>query len=371
MSDDRNAVEKELNTISSYLRLAEASDTISKVISTLETIKSDGLKGFCSDKAIVRDFLTRNLQKLESNKQGLMPIFSSWDWRKYYKMDLCTVALEKENIWVTLRVPMVKKSEKMIRIIPPKEIRHLTRTLLSSGLKTVTFKQIESDQYHIMLEKEYEQCHILGSVRSCNSRSSKFKNLGGIILPVEILFNKFLLIGNTNSSFESTLSCKNLSYKKIHSQSVVSLPNECSLKAKNFEIDKRENDIFTDFEVKLDIKIPEFENITVEVEKSHYKMEKNIQTVNSGFDNIEENIKHELSKIKTEHMNAFTVLQGSLIFGISGLAILMVLLLITICCTKHLCSKNNNILTHKHFTEGEENKETKKNRNKNGGKSSF
>ena len=115
----------ELVSIKVYFEIMYFADAIENQVDYLVEIKMDSVKGFCNDRVVDRDFLIDNLQALEANKVGLGPVFGNWEWREYYKHDMCSVALVSDAVWITLRIPMVKRSEKMVRIIPPPAIQEV------------------------------------------------------------------------------------------------------------------------------------------------------------------------------------------------------------------------------------------------------
>ena len=79
------SVTEELTSLKLYFDILQLADAVENQIDYLVDVKADSLKGFCNDRAINRDFLITNLQSMEANKVELSPIFSSWEWRNYYK----------------------------------------------------------------------------------------------------------------------------------------------------------------------------------------------------------------------------------------------------------------------------------------------
>jgi len=114
-------IDDDLAFLKTYYEVMTLADAVETQIEFLIEVKVDSQKGFCNDRALDKNFLVDNLLNLEANKVGLGPVFGSWEWREFYKNRMCSVALNGDDLWVTLRIPLVKKAEKMIRVIPSQE----------------------------------------------------------------------------------------------------------------------------------------------------------------------------------------------------------------------------------------------------------
>jgi hypothetical protein len=108
----------ELNEIRNYIELETMLDTLIEIEDSIAVIVQDGKVGRCNTKGLSKIFLVNNLRAIESNRVGFAPIFASWEWENYYKFELCSVALNREELWVTMRVPIVRHGELMARVIP-------------------------------------------------------------------------------------------------------------------------------------------------------------------------------------------------------------------------------------------------------------
>ena len=97
-------ISDELISMRMFIQISTMADVLESLVMTIVEIKTEGAKGFCSDRAIDTAFLIENIQGLESNKLGLAPIFGSWVWREYYRYEMCTLAIDNESLWITLRV---------------------------------------------------------------------------------------------------------------------------------------------------------------------------------------------------------------------------------------------------------------------------
>ena len=148
--NDIEGLNKELVGLKLFMEVSTLADVLESQIDFLVEVKTDGMKGFCSDRAINKDFLIENLQSLEANKAGLGPVFGSWEWREYYQHIMCTVAQHNSQVWVTLRIPLVRRSEKMVRVIPVHSIKEVLARIEEYGLEVILFRDKDADKFHVM-----------------------------------------------------------------------------------------------------------------------------------------------------------------------------------------------------------------------------
>jgi len=102
----------------SFLELEAMLNSIIEIIDAIEDIERDAKSSRCNEKGLNSKFLIEHLRDLESNKNGIAPIFASWEWHKYYQYEMCTIALHDDELWITVRIPIVSNSEEMIRAVP-------------------------------------------------------------------------------------------------------------------------------------------------------------------------------------------------------------------------------------------------------------
>jgi len=266
MDDDLGRVDGQLAMLENYYKLMDIMDTIDKILSNLIRVKLDGEKGYCSSLALDSKFLQKNLQRLEANSMGLSPIFAYWEWRKYYRHQLCTIAMDSNNIWITIRIPMVKKTEKLIRVTPMQIFVRNIRKFRISGLNPILFKGAEQDIYHLMGQKEFDMCTKMGSIRTCNS---------GQILTV---------------------------------------PNSCSVRSKIFDIDEREMD--ENINRMLSVASDEFSksNFTLsgEFERGDPEPATRETAGQERLKDITGDLHNRLDSISFEHKNAWSIVNHNL-----------------------------------------------------------
>ena len=114
------------------------------------------MKGYCSDRAFDREFLIDSIHNLEAKKVGLGPIFGSWVWRQYYKHIMCSVAKNLDDVWMTLRIPMVKKSEKLIGFIPTAQLKAILTKISNYGIDALSFREKGNINYHLLSKGSWE-----------------------------------------------------------------------------------------------------------------------------------------------------------------------------------------------------------------------
>lgn len=235
-----NEIENELNELHNYIELEMMLDALAEIVDSLEDIMQDGKFGRCNLKGFDKNFLITNLRKLESNRLGLNPIFASWEWESYYQMELCSVALNRDELWITMRVPIVKHADRMARVIPHPNLMWIRKELDDLGIDIFFFKEIEHDSYSVITHANYEMCSFLGNTRVCNVRKTKFIEQERMIVPIDLNLNNILIISNMgmNESIRIETKCSNMDKRiEIRDFSMVNIPGDCHLKLKEMEID--------------------------------------------------------------------------------------------------------------------------------------
>jgi hypothetical protein len=323
---DKNIVNGQLAMLENYFKLTDVANSLDVLLSKLIWIKNEGEKGFCSSIALNSGFLQRNLQRLEANTKGIGPIFAYWKWRKYYRYQLCTLVQDSHNIWLTLRIPMVKKVEKFVRIIPNSDFLTGISSFTRLGLSPMLFKEISSEVYHLMDTRLFETCTKLGSLRTCNVRSVLFSDPD--LIPVEYAHNRIIFLGKTNDTKNAVLRCGRITNIKIQNGQVMTLPNNCSVKAKAFEIEER----IMDERINKVLSVSDFEFSFVNLTKfdGGDKMVVVMDRDNniSKLNDITFELDKQLEKIHFEHRSAWdnltkTIWITSTTLGLSILAIVV------------------------------------------------
>jgi hypothetical protein len=178
-------IDDDISFLRSFVEILTLADAVETQVDYLIEVKIDSLKGFCNDRALSKDFLVDNLLNIEANKVGLGPVFGSWEWREFYKNRMCSVALNGKDLWVTLRIPLVKKAEKMVRVIPNAEVNKLLKRAADYGLVVMLFKECVNEKYHTMTRTSFDLCNVLGNTRTCGVRETKFSIGQTTIVPIE------------------------------------------------------------------------------------------------------------------------------------------------------------------------------------------
>ena len=236
-------VENELVSLRVFFEISTMIEILDSLIVALLEIKNDGSKGFCSDRAIDRSFLIENVQGLEANKAGLTPIFGSWQWRQYYRYEMCTLAIEKESLWITLRIPLVKKAENMVRVVPNARTRLLMSRINGLGLDVALFREKNNDNFHVMTQTSLDMCNILGNTRTCGVRDAKFRDSSNMAVPVEFAHNKFVVVGEEGVLKLMERCSDRVVERSIEYNSVIAVPDNCSYMSSTINIGLREFDI--------------------------------------------------------------------------------------------------------------------------------
>jgi hypothetical protein len=80
MSKSANESHQEL-----MARIDQMFDAIDAILDDLIDVKRDTKTGRCNERGLSPKFLIKQLRKIETNKNGIAPIFASWEFENYYK----------------------------------------------------------------------------------------------------------------------------------------------------------------------------------------------------------------------------------------------------------------------------------------------
>jgi len=114
-SNRLNIVDNSLSEFETYLELETMYHSILDIITLVEGIRSDAKMSRCNEDGLNRDFLIEHLREIESNKVGIAPVFASWEWNKYYRNSVCSLGIHEDDLWITMRIPIVSLNEQLVR----------------------------------------------------------------------------------------------------------------------------------------------------------------------------------------------------------------------------------------------------------------
>ena len=240
-NDNRlDSVDNALTEFESYLELETMFDSIEDILESLEDIKHDAKSSRCNEKGMNPDFLIEHLREIESNKIGIAPIFASWEWQKYYNFEMCTLALHDNELWITLRIPIVNLAEQMIRTIPSSSQTWIMSQANTIGIEISMFKSKLMDNFMVITKSNLETCSKLGSTRVCNVRKTKFKESNPYIVPIDIGHSRILVLANSSESVTNVKSVctSETNSLLVQGHAVLKIPEKCAIVAKSFEISK-------------------------------------------------------------------------------------------------------------------------------------
>jgi len=333
-----------LTTLETFLELETMFDSIYELLESLIDIKRDAISGKCNEKGLNPEFLVEHLRNLESNKFGIAPVFASWEWQRYYSHELCSIALHNEELWITMRIPMINQAEKLVRTVPTSNQIWFIDEFRGLGLEVNLFKNQLHDSYMIILNSNLELCSKLGSTRVCNVRNTKFREANPFLVPLDINHDRVIVLSNSSASIEIKSICKNKPNSlSIHNYTLIRLPEWCTLMSKNLEVSKISNNI----------------NVTIvgTLNKIEELSHKNIRKPKSVLRNMDIRDLEELSKVFTQNnndteraLNEIEYTNGwssnKVLLTSSGslsviVAIIVVIIIVVLCKRKCKNSKNN------------------------------
>ena len=235
-----NIVDDELTELETFMELGLMFESIDEILESLVDIRRDSKTGRCNEKGLNPEFLIENLRELESNKDSIAPVFASWEWHKYFSYEMCTAALHEDELWITLRIPIVNLGEKFVRIIPLANQMWIRDTFYELGFETSLFKHKIQDVFMVAMKSNIDQCSKLGTARVCSMRKSKFREANPFSVPLDINHNRVLVITNdTKNTFEGKSICSNSIVSiTFVGQTASKIPEKCTLVSKSFEVSR-------------------------------------------------------------------------------------------------------------------------------------
>jgi hypothetical protein len=298
-------VKGELLGLKMFIDISMLADTLESQIDFLIEIKTAGMKGYCSDRAIDRDFLIDSLHNLEANKVGLGPIFGSWEWREYYKHIMCSVAQNLDEVWMTLRIPMVQKSERLVRIIPTSQLKAVMTKISNYGIDALSFRERSNDNFHLISKGSFDLCNRLGNVKTCSVRDVRFSISQQLVVAVEFARNRLLVVGQNTELVKLTSKCPlGVSEISISLDSVITVPNNCSYISNALSIDIRDSDTAITKEIGI------FSVDKIEIDKVQNWNDNDTKLMigkiahhvsNMTFENNRKEIERKLAELDTNH----------------------------------------------------------------------
>jgi len=249
LQSDENKIEnteKSMITLMNYFKIETLYDAINEILETLIDIRRDGKIGRCNIRGFSKDFLIANLRKIESNKSGVLPVFASWEWENYYKFEMCTTALNRDELWTTMRIPITKPAEKMARVIPNPSFIWIQHEMANLGIEISIFKEINHEIFSVLTRSNYELCSKLGTTMICNIRKTKFRESKNFVVPIGISDNRIILISNVtdDNQVKIDLECKNTKQIVMASKlSFMKIPSDCEIRTKYFDISTKQKSL--------------------------------------------------------------------------------------------------------------------------------
>ena len=339
-------VDNALTEFETYLEIESMFNSIDEILESLNDIVKDSKTGRCNEKGLNPEFLIEHLRVIESNKNSIAPIFASWEWQKYYFYDMCTVALHDDEIWITIRIPIVNLVEQFVRAVPMSNQIWISDTMNALGIETSLFKMKQLDVFMLVTKTNLEMCSKLGFSRVCNVRKTRFREFDPYIAPLDINHGRTLLITNsTDSKYDIKSLCTSSPDTLIaNSHSILKVPDKCAIISKAFEISR----IATNRSISTQDNVGEIEAVI-------------LRSLDRNLSNFQPSNRHNLPKLSSEFEanNNITTEKlkeintnwntGSLLITASSstttmLAIILAVILV-IRCSRKCKSKNNDQVT--------------------------
>jgi len=155
-SNRLDLVDNALSEFETYLELETMYHAILEIISMIDGIRADAKLSRCNEDGFNQDFLVEHLRDIETNKIGIAPIFASWEWQKYYRNGMCSLGIHDDDLWITMRIPIVSLSEQMVTVVPMSDQIWIRDNLYSLGVESVLLKNKNSDIFMTLTKSDFE-----------------------------------------------------------------------------------------------------------------------------------------------------------------------------------------------------------------------
>jgi len=160
------------------------------------------------------------------------------------------MAVHNDELWITMRIPIVNLAEQMVRAVPLSNQIWIMENMVRLGIPSSLFKNKNHDTYTVLTNSNFESCNRLDIVRVCNVRKTKFRPANPFIAPIDIGHDRILLISNVSTpNFSVPISsaksiCNNeIKTETVHAATILRIPLNCSFVGKAFEINKDHTEI--------------------------------------------------------------------------------------------------------------------------------
>ena len=344
-------VDNALTELESFLELETMFESNEDILESLDDIRRDARTGRCNEKGLNPDFLVEHLRRVESNKAGIAPIFASWEWQKYYSFELCTLAIHDDEVWITMRIPIINIADQLVRAIPMSNQHWIRDRANELGIDVTLFKYKQLDTFMIMSKSNLETCSKLGTMRVCAIRKTKFREANPYVAPIDIGHDRIVILSNmTNSDAElevKSICGMDVTSIQLFAQTVLRLPVKCAIIAKTFEISRAA----TNTEVTDSLNIGIVEKISTHAIVAKKELDQllkpisDLTTSRNDFDSNNNRTIADLTSVKTV---TFTNTETMLIASSSSMGVLASCLavMILICYLKNRNSSNSNSNDH-------------------------
>ena len=348
-----DVVQNEMLELQRYFELETMSEAIEYILESLSDIKRDGKMGRCNIKGLNPDFLIENLRQIESNKLGIAPVFASWEWEKYYQHEMCSIALHKDDLWVTLRIPIIRPNEKMYRTLPSSSHTWIRHELDMFGIDASFFKDQNHEIFSVIPNSILELCNVLGTTRVCNMRKTTYRELYQFIVPVELSNERILIMSNytMNETLVMTTSCggKNADLR-TESWTIMRIPENCEVKNKNMiiSIQEKSDSVSGNIELETVTKI-EYKKVAskskerkpIETDRNSLESAESADLEAKEFNANDDSTMNELDKLDLNHEGILSEFRAVKIGGLTSTICIAVMIVgILLALARHKCKKN-------------------------------
>lgn len=162
--------------------LLQVLDSLESFLSGIDKMLIRGLFQKPTAEGIDPDFLKKAIIDIQSTHKTLTPIYGYSEISRYYDLPLSTITIHGNEIWTTMKIPMINYNSRFEKVIDSTQIADNLTELSNLGIKNVNW-YMDKDYRSILLgTNTLQKCIHIRSTAVCNARSiilqSKFGEYG-------------------------------------------------------------------------------------------------------------------------------------------------------------------------------------------------
>jgi hypothetical protein len=362
-----------------------AIECIESFLTGVERIVFKGMLNLASLEGIDTDFLKSAIIDIQASEKILTPIYGTGEIERYYEVPLTTVTKHGNEIWSTMKIPLVNYNRKFERVWDISPIVENLTDLSNLGLNSPVWFRDSFDKNIFLGLDTLEKCLRIRSTSVCESRavevSSKFTKEGGKIENFwsETENHGYIgFINQVNTTVQLTCGREKIDIE-LGLKGLIFINDHCSLRADRIHInkvkqifydkekranayhliDKTEkelNKLLTSKKISDILEQDTVKSETTDIDKNQLNFDYSTETIvmTGAFDDVDD----ELNEIKIDDKYYYSSISS----GVT-VVVLVTIILVSFAVWKTCCSRNNrmnlNVTHNKRMCDSTPEKESK------------